>query len=359
MAVREIIYEVSAVGISPATEQHGGTQTEHRAAKLTFNLTDELRAKITAQAESGKAVYRFDAYDGEGNVVQGVPQELGADTVPEFYLEEWLTHAGGRIRVYLVITVIVNESTEMELYSFPALLKLNNLPDAVAREGENQESPATLAQTAMDAARSAELIAQSVRDDADNGAFKGDKGDRGEQGVSGVYVGSGDMPEGYNVQIDPDGEALDMNTLATKEYVDSAVSAVDPQVNLSNYPTKEELAEDLAPIQQSITDMSVDYIVEQGNNDIWTWEKWNSGKAVCWCKTITSDSADPASIYFKQLLLPFEFTNDNYIVLITSYQSTGVGSFAFQYYKRTTTEFWVGSNDPSITANVYVIGKWK
>ena len=203
------------------------------------------------------------------------------------------------------------------------------------------------------------LIAQSVRDDADNGAFKGDKGDRGEQGVSGVYVGSGDMPEGYNVQIDPDGETLDMNTLATKEYVDSAVSAVDPQVNLSNYPTKVELAEELAPIQQSITDMSVDYIVEQGNNDIWTWEKWNSGKAVCWCKTITSDSADPASIYFKQLLLPFEFTNDNYIVLITSYQSTGVGSFAFQYYKRTTTEFWVGSNDPSITANVYVIGKWK
>lgn len=53
---------------------------------------------------------------------------------------------------------------------------------------------------------------------------KGDKGDRGEQGiqgiqgiqgerglqgeqgiqgVSGVYVGSGDMPDGYNVQIDP------------------------------------------------------------------------------------------------------------------------------------------------------------
>ena len=25
-------------------------------------------------------------------------------------------------------------------------------------------------------------------------------------GVSGVYVGSGDMPEGYNVQVDPDGE---------------------------------------------------------------------------------------------------------------------------------------------------------
>lgn len=36
---------------------------------------------------------------------------------------------------------------------------------------------------------------------------KGDKGDKGDQGVSGVYVGSGEMPEGYNVQIDPTGDA--------------------------------------------------------------------------------------------------------------------------------------------------------
>ena len=50
---------------------------------------------------------------------------------------------------------------------------------------------------------------------------KGDKGDTGEQGIrgepgptgergepgqSGVYVGSGEMPDGYNVQIDPTGE---------------------------------------------------------------------------------------------------------------------------------------------------------
>ena len=33
---------------------------------------------------------------------------------------------------------------------------------------------------------------------------------KGEQGESGVYVGSGEMPEGYNVQIDPDGEAFDV-----------------------------------------------------------------------------------------------------------------------------------------------------
>lgn len=43
-----------------------------------------------------------------------------------------------------------------------------------------------------------------------SGELKGDKGDTGEtgpQGVSGVYVGTGEMPEGYNVQIDPTGSA--------------------------------------------------------------------------------------------------------------------------------------------------------
>lgn len=40
-------------------------------------------------------------------------------------------------------------------------------------------------------------------------SLKGEQGERGENGNSGVYVGSGDMPEGYYVQIDPDGEAID------------------------------------------------------------------------------------------------------------------------------------------------------
>ena len=35
-------------------------------------------------------------------------------------------------------------------------------------------------------------------------------GPRGEDGVSGVYVGSGEMPDGYNVQIDPNGSATDI-----------------------------------------------------------------------------------------------------------------------------------------------------
>lgn len=37
-------------------------------------------------------------------------------------------------------------------------------------------------------------------------SLKGEKGDRGEQGLSGVYVGSGDIPDGYSIQIDPEAD---------------------------------------------------------------------------------------------------------------------------------------------------------
>lgn len=43
---------------------------------------------------------------------------------------------------------------------------------------------------------------------------KGDTGATGPQGLSGVYVGSGTMPSGYNVQIDPTGER---DPVCTKE----------------------------------------------------------------------------------------------------------------------------------------------
>lgn len=50
--------------------------------------------------------------------------------------------------------------------------------------------------------------------------IQGEQGLQGERGFSGVYVGSGTMPDGYNVQIDPDGspgnsseEVLDSRTI--------------------------------------------------------------------------------------------------------------------------------------------------
>ena len=46
---------------------------------------------------------------------------------------------------------------------------------------------------------------------------QGDKGDPGNDGVSGVYVGSDTMPEGYNLQIDPEGEVFSVDNTYNPE----------------------------------------------------------------------------------------------------------------------------------------------
>lgn len=40
---------------------------------------------------------------------------------------------------------------------------------------------------------------------------------------SGIYIGSGEMPEGYNVQIDPEGEVVDLASLMSDDDVEQAI----------------------------------------------------------------------------------------------------------------------------------------
>jgi hypothetical protein len=53
------------------------------------------------------------------------------------------------------------------------------------------------------------------------------KGKQGDIGVSGVYVGSGDMPEGYNVQIDPNGESFEVYS---RDEIDEMMGNISSQI---------------------------------------------------------------------------------------------------------------------------------
>lgn len=66
---------------------------------------------------------------------------------------------------------------------------------------------------------------------------------RGERGFSGVYVGSGDMPDGYNVQIDPNGDVFAMDTkldAESKNPVENRVIAVNVEALNDRILTLEE-----------------------------------------------------------------------------------------------------------------------
>lgn len=50
-----------------------------------------------------------------------------------------------------------------------------------------------------------------------------------------------------------------------------------------------------------------DYVVEQGTSGIWTYEKWNSGIAECWCTSNPTSSASgtEGGLYFQSVYVDF------------------------------------------------------
>lgn len=165
MAIRTINYTVSVGGITPTSQQFGGTQGDHNAVELKFTLDTELYNNVTANAE-GTVYYRFDGYDGSGGVKSTEPAPLD-DNVCTYGLEEWITRYGGKVQVYLVLTDIT-DTTEMELYSFPAVLNLKDRPDGHSVDGGDYESISTLyegAKASADKAEDAATRAEQVFDD--------------------------------------------------------------------------------------------------------------------------------------------------------------------------------------------------
>ena len=180
MEIKNIGYLVSINGITPATEQFGGTQGDHKVTTIEFTLTDELYETVTDESGEGKHMYRFDVYDGEGGIWSSVPEEITENTV-SITLEERHTRFGGKITVYLVITALSEDNeTEMELYSFPAVLRFNNKPDGTYQQGESYESISSLAESAKNNALAAESsnrqvqgLAAQVEEKLQNGEFDG------------------------------------------------------------------------------------------------------------------------------------------------------------------------------------------
>ncbi len=159
MSLREINYNINTDGISPGVEQFAGTQGDHRVTRLNFVFSDKFHQEIDELgAEGDKVMYRFDVYDGEGGIWQSGPTELTGQDVA-FTLEERHTRFGGKVAVYLVITALSDDNeTEIELYSFPSVLRLKNRPEGVYQDGENYESVTGLAQKAQ---KSADYAANS------------------------------------------------------------------------------------------------------------------------------------------------------------------------------------------------------
>ena len=166
MSIRKIEYRVSVNEISPASVQRAGLQGEHNATKLIFYISQEFAEALGAHGE--KVVYRFEAHTGTGEKNSTVPAEIqiseGAvkDFAVKYNLENWLTRAGGNISVYLIFSILSADETLVDLYSYPARLRLEAVPDGKYTDGKNYESVAKLSVAAEDAAERAEAASDEA-----------------------------------------------------------------------------------------------------------------------------------------------------------------------------------------------------
>lgn len=118
-----------------------------------------------------------------------------------------------------------------------------------------------------------------------------------------------------------------------------------------------------------------DYVVEIGTSGIWTYEKWESGKAVCWGLDTRQHAITQSwggvfyesnNAYFLTypsnffISAPYVFSticNSSGTAWVGDYGSGNVGTSArtpsFAFFRGTA------SNDIRITLNVKAIGRWK
>ena len=278
MAIRKIEYTVTAEGISPQTIQPGGVQGEHKATEIVFRIPEELWQNLEEIAEGGSLIYRVDGYNGEGGMYKSDVYALSKEV--NYPLEERLTRYGGIIKAVLVISLVKNDKTEMELYSFPAVIRLNNLPEGKDTDGENTESMSTLAQFAKKSAETAVLSADTAVD-AKN---------KTEQARAALENGSlwifdgGDASGESDIEFVLDDVMSDSSDNAVKnrtvkKYIDEIKTSIETIIgNISSSVNKN------AKSINEVLSREADYIVERGTDGMWTYEKWASGKAVCWGK---------------------------------------------------------------------------
>lgn len=119
---------------------------------------------------------------------------------------------------------------------------------------------------------------------------------------------------------------------------------------------------------------NVDYIIEEGVSGIWTYEKWASGKAVCWGRQhitasmsqITDNTFYYLNKSFSATDYPFNFTGVPCEVVTYHAPDTHMG---WAYSQEENTESRSGkycamrwnsvTSEADVYLDYYVVGKWK
>jgi hypothetical protein len=192
-----------------------------------------------------KAIINAERPDGQSKGFDGVVNEDGTVTVP---LHSWMLELDGNVICDIsIIDTEIDDNKKLTTTSFTLLVEKAAYGGSDATNDPQYDVIVKL----VEDCNKAKEAADEALEIASN--------------VVGVYVGTGDMPDRYNVQIDPSGEALAM---------DNELSET------SENPVKNSVITKAINAIKSL--FGVDYIVEMKNDAAWHYRKWNSGYLECW-----------------------------------------------------------------------------
>lgn len=328
MSIRKINFTIKEDGITPATEQRAGIQSEHGATQLVFNIDDKLYAKLLTEKVGNSLVYRFDCYDNVGGTVRSDTKALESPTV-SFDIGENLTRHGGRAAVYLIVSVYnSDDKTELELLSYPAKLRFESIPPAGSDNGEERESFSTLAEVAKNSAESAAASASAAK----TAQGKTEVAQRALESGSEFFFDGGNSSGHAKVELVVDGELSESsenpieNKAVALKFKSSETAANDKlnkrellssKTDSFSEDISEEAAKQKYPSVKCLKD--IPRIIESGTSGIWTYRKWSDGIAECW--GTSSGTANISTQWYQSTEYTSETIGENYP---TAFTFTGI-----------------------------------
>ena len=225
---RKIEYKVSDGGrVSPSTRQWGGMQYEDNATELVFDISD-------TDVKKEGILWRIDFNSSAAGYNPSETLTVEGGKVSRL-LPYDMTRCGGEIQVTLIGTEVDGEDKELSIaYSVPVMVYLTDVEQDEDSEGKIAERLSAIESSVKKMTETVEDIGEDVSGKYDylkDIYTEAEIIDRHideikESGA--VYVGSGEMPEWANVQIDPEGNVLDADELTqVREAAEAVMVAKD------------------------------------------------------------------------------------------------------------------------------------
>jgi hypothetical protein len=108
-----------------------------------------------------------------------------------------------------------------------------------------------------------------------------------------------------------------------------------------------------------------DFVIEQGVKDVWTYQKWNSGIAECWCNITTTRTASWSDLQaWGSVMLPFTFVEAPAVTCSGGHYGSAGSYVAYTGSTKGLVESYIccdhaPSDDAPCTFYFQVKGRWK